>query len=101
MVRNLIGCSRNVQQSPSRKRGIEASKRGVPNRSVPGNQHGIAQEHAKKINQLIRDSKLKVRSQVEGEKLRVFGKSRDDLQEVMKLLNGADLPIPLQYTNYR
>ncbi|GAB4440136.1 MAG: YajQ family cyclic di-GMP-binding protein [Turneriella sp.] len=63
--------------------------------------NGIAQEHAKKINQLIRDSKLKVRSQVEGEKLRVFGKSRDDLQAVMKLLNAADLPIPLQYTNYR
>ncbi len=63
--------------------------------------NGIAQEHAKKINTLIRDSKLKVRSQVEGEKLRVTGKSRDDLQEVMKLLNGAYLPIPLQYTNYR
>lgn len=63
--------------------------------------NGIAQEHAKKINTLIRDSKLKVRSQVEGEKLRVTGKSRDDLQEVMKLLNGANLPIPLQYTNYR
>ncbi|MFO1471441.1 MAG: YajQ family cyclic di-GMP-binding protein [Turneriella sp.] len=63
--------------------------------------NGIAQEHAKKINTLIRDSKLKVRSQVEGEKLRVSGKSRDDLQEVMKLLNGANLPIPLQYTNYR
>jgi len=63
--------------------------------------NGIAQEHAKKINQLIRDSKLKVRSQIEGEKVRVFGKSRDDLQAVMKLLNAADLPIPLQYTNYR
>lgn len=63
--------------------------------------NGIGQEHAKKINTLIRDSKLKVRSQVEGEKLRVTGKSRDDLQEVMKLLNGANLPIPLQYTNYR
>lgn len=63
--------------------------------------NGIEQEHAKKINTLIRDSKLKVRSQVEGEKLRVTGKSRDDLQEVMKLLNGANLSIPLQYTNYR
>lgn len=63
--------------------------------------NGIAQEHAKKINLLIRDSKLKVRSQVEGEKLRVTGKSKDHLQEVMKLLNGANLPIPLQYTNYR
>lgn len=63
--------------------------------------NGIAQEHAKKINILIRDSKLKVRSQVEGEKLRVTAKSKDDLQEVMKLLGGANLPIPLQYTNYR
>ncbi|MBX3720931.1 MAG: YajQ family cyclic di-GMP-binding protein [Turneriella sp.] len=63
--------------------------------------NGIAQEHAKKINVLIRDSKLKVRSQIEGEKLRVTGKSKDDLQEVMKLLNGANLAIPLQYTNYR
>ncbi len=63
--------------------------------------NGIAQEHAKKINQLIRDSKLKVRSQVIDEKVRVTGKSRDDLQDVMKLLNGADLPIPLQYNNYR
>ncbi|HRP68181.1 MAG TPA: YajQ family cyclic di-GMP-binding protein [Turneriella sp.] len=63
--------------------------------------NGIAQEHAKKINVLIRDSKLKVRSQVEGDKVRVSGKSRDDLQAVMKLLNEAELPIPLQYTNYR
>jgi uncharacterized protein YajQ (UPF0234 family) len=63
--------------------------------------HGIALEHAKKINQLIRDSKLKVRSQMEGGKIRVFGKSRDDLQAVIKMLNTADLPIPLQFTNYR
>ncbi|MCX7634051.1 MAG: YajQ family cyclic di-GMP-binding protein [Turneriella sp.] len=62
---------------------------------------GIAQEHAKTIHQLIRDSKLKVRAQTEGEKLRVFSKSKDELQAVMKLLNAANLPIPLQYTNYR
>lgn len=63
--------------------------------------NGIIQEHAKKINQLIRDSKLKVRSQVIDEKVRVTAKSKDDLQDVMQLLNGADLPIPLQYNNYR
>lgn len=63
--------------------------------------NGIAQEHAKKINALIRDSKLKVKSQVTDEKIRVTGKSRDDLQAVMTLLNGANLPIPLQYNNYR
>jgi cyclic-di-GMP-binding protein len=63
--------------------------------------NGIVQEHAKKINQIIRDSKLKVRSQVIEEKVRVTAKSKDDLQEVMQLLSNTELPIPLQYTNYR
>ena len=63
--------------------------------------NGIEQEHAKKINALIKDSKLKVRSQVIDNKVRVFGKSRDDLQQVMQLLSGSNLSIPLQYNNYR
>lgn len=62
---------------------------------------GIDQDHAKKINILIRDSKLKVKSQIQGDQIRVTGKSRDDLQAVMALLRGADLKIELQFTNYR
>jgi len=62
---------------------------------------GIDQESAKKINVLIRDSKLKVKSQIQGEQLRVTGKSKDDLQSVMSLLKGAGLPLELQFTNYR
>jgi uncharacterized protein YajQ (UPF0234 family) len=62
---------------------------------------GIEQDISKKINILIRDSKLKVKSQIQGDQLRVTGKSKDDLQSVMTLLRGADLPIELQFTNYR
>ncbi|MBB6735496.1 YajQ family cyclic di-GMP-binding protein [Cohnella zeiphila] len=62
---------------------------------------GIDQEAAKKINILIRDSKLKVKSQIQGDQLRVTGKSKDDLQAVMQLLRGADLKLELQFINYR
>ena len=62
---------------------------------------GIDQEHAKKINVLIRDSKLKVKSQIQGDQLRVTGKSKDDLQAVMKLLREGDIPLDLQFVNYR
>jgi len=62
---------------------------------------GIDQEHAKKLNVLIRDSKLKVKSQIQGDQLRVTGKNKDDLQSIMGLLKGAGLPLELQFTNYR
>lgn len=62
---------------------------------------GIDQENAKAINTLIRNSKLKVKSQIQGDQIRVSGKSRDDLQKVIQLLKGADLPIELQFVNYR
>ncbi|ANF96580.1 YajQ family cyclic di-GMP-binding protein [Paenibacillus bovis] len=62
---------------------------------------GIDQENAKKINVLIRDSKLKVKSQIQGEQLRVTGKSRDDLQAIIQLLRKADLSLDLQFTNMK
>jgi cyclic-di-GMP-binding protein len=62
---------------------------------------GIDQENAKKINILIRDSKLKVKSQIQSDQLRVTGKAKDDLQSVMALLRGAGLPLELQFINYR
>jgi uncharacterized protein YajQ (UPF0234 family) len=62
---------------------------------------GINQEQAKKINILIRDSKLKVTSQIQGDQIRVTGKSRDDLQKVMQLIKQADLPLELQFNNFR
>jgi uncharacterized protein YajQ (UPF0234 family) len=62
---------------------------------------GIDQEQAKKINVLIRDSKLKVSSQIQGDQIRVTSKSRDDLQKVMQLIKQADLPLELQFNNLR
>ncbi|ANY75560.1 MULTISPECIES: YajQ family cyclic di-GMP-binding protein [Paenibacillus] len=62
---------------------------------------GIDQENAKKINILIRDSKLKVKSQIQGDQIRVTGKSKDDLQTIMQLLRKADLPLDLQFTNFK
>jgi uncharacterized protein YajQ (UPF0234 family) len=63
---------------------------------------GISQENAKKVTKLIRDEGPKsVKSQIQGDQLRVTGKSRDDLQAVIALLKGADLDVALQFTNYR
>ncbi|GAA4265542.1 YajQ family cyclic di-GMP-binding protein [Frondihabitans peucedani] len=63
---------------------------------------GIDQEHAKKINKLIRDEAPKgVKSQIQGDELRVQSKSRDDLQATMALLKGADLDVSLQFVNFR
>ncbi|MDO7905762.1 YajQ family cyclic di-GMP-binding protein [Paenibacillus sp. JX-17] len=62
---------------------------------------GIDQANAKKINVLIKDSKLKVKSQIQGDQIRVTAKSRDDLQAVIQLLRKADLPLELQFTNMK
>ena len=64
--------------------------------------NGIDQEQAKKISKLIRDQGPKtVKAQIQGDELRVSSKSRDDLQDVIALLRGADLEVALQFTNYR
>lgn len=62
---------------------------------------GIDKENAKKITTAIKNAKLKVKAQIQDDQIRVTGKSRDDLQEVIQLLRKLDLPIELQFTNYR
>lgn len=62
---------------------------------------GIETEMAKKITKLVKDSKIKVQTQIQGEQVRVTGKSRDDLQAVIQLVKGADLGQPFQFTNFR
>ncbi len=63
--------------------------------------HGIDAEAAKKIARLVKDSKLKVQASIQGEKVRVTGKQRDDLQAVIQLLRKAELGLPLQFNNFR
>ena len=62
---------------------------------------GIERELAKKIQTTLKDSKIKVDSQINGEKLRVNGKKRDDLQAAMTLLRGGEFERPLQFDNFR
>ncbi|MDG6895803.1 YajQ family cyclic di-GMP-binding protein [Volucribacter amazonae] len=62
---------------------------------------GIDKEMAKKITKLIKDSKLKVQTQIQGEQVRVTGKSRDDLQAVIQLVKNAELGQPFQFNNFR
>lgn len=62
---------------------------------------GLDTELSKKIVKLIKDSKMKVQAQIQSDQVRVTGKKRDDLQEVMQLLREAKIEMPLQYTNFR
>ena len=62
---------------------------------------GIEQKLAKKIVATLKEAKLKVEAQINGDKLRVSGKKRDDLQDAMALLRKADIELPLQFDNFR
>jgi cyclic-di-GMP-binding protein len=62
---------------------------------------GLDQDTARKVVKLIKDSGKKVTTQIQGDQVRVTGKSKDDLQGVMQLLRAADLPVDLQFVNYR
>lgn len=62
---------------------------------------GIEADSARKMVKMIKNSKLKVQAQVQGDQVRVTGKKRDDLQQVIALLKQADFELPLQYINFR
>lgn len=62
---------------------------------------GIDADLARKLVKLIKGSKMKVQAAVQGDKLRITGKKRDDLQAVIALLKDADTELPLQYDNFR
>lgn len=62
---------------------------------------GIDAETGRKITRVVKDSKLKVQASIQGEKVRVTGKQRDDLQDAIRLLRGQKLDLPLQFNNFR
>ena len=62
---------------------------------------GLDKDLARKMVKLIKDSKLKVQAAIQGDQLRINGKKRDDLQQVMQILRDAKLGIPLQFNNFR
>jgi len=100
----------DVFQSKLIKRGISLKSletgdpfaSGKEFRIVSTLKDGISSENAKKVSKIIRDEGPKgVKSQIQGDELRVQSKSRDDLQAVIALLKGSDLDIDLQFINYR
>ncbi|MEO6419338.1 MAG: YajQ family cyclic di-GMP-binding protein [Polyangiaceae bacterium] len=62
---------------------------------------GIETEHAKELVKRIKDSKIKVQASIQEQQVRVAGKNRDDLQAAMQLIRETDLPIELQFINFR
>lgn len=91
-----------------RKVSLKSLSGGIP-KEVGGGRYqatfalnqGIAQDAAKELSKTVRDSKLKVQVQIQGNQLRVQGKKRDDLQQVIALLKDLDYRLPLQYVNFR
>lgn len=91
------------------KRGIDVACMKVEDPEIALNKarqkiilrHGIDSDNARKLVKRIKDAKLKVQAQIQGDQVRVTGKKRDDLQDVIALLKGAELELPLQFTNFR
>lgn len=92
------------------KRGIEHNSLDIPSESEHHGKlyskeiklkQGIEAEMAKKITKLVKESKIKVQAQIQGEQVRITGKSRDDLQAVISLVKSADLGQPFQFNNFR
>ena len=64
-------------------------------------QEGIDKELAKKITALVKQSKSKVQASIQGDSVRITGKKRDDLQQIIQLVKDQNFPVPLQYVNFR
>lgn len=92
------------------KRGLSASGVDMEDKPVHSGKtysltmtfkQGIDQSLAKEIVKLIKESKVKVQTSIQGDKVRVTGKNRDDLQECIQLLKKSDIELPLQFNNFR
>ncbi len=91
------------------KRGIDVGCLEVADPEASGQtvrqkvtlREGVDTELARKIVKMVKETKKKVQAAIQGDQVRITGKKRDDLQEVITLLKGADLGLPLQYTNFR
>ena len=100
----------DILQSKFIKRGIsvkalqygkaESASSGMV-RQVITIQQGISKEKGKEINAVIKETKLKVQSQIQDDQVRVTGKNIDDLQEVIRILKGKEVDVEMQFINFR
>ncbi len=99
----------DILQNKLHKRGVDIACVEIGEPQATGRQahqkitlkQGLDTALAKKIVKMIKDRKMKVQSAIQGEKVRITGKKRDDLQQVIALLKEAKLDLPLQYNNFR
>jgi hypothetical protein len=99
----------DILASKASKRGLDVSSLELKDIERSGKyvsrkvalKQGIDKDMAKKIVKLIKDSKVKVQAAIQGEEVRVTGKKRDDLQEVMQLIRTGELGQPFQFKNFR
>jgi uncharacterized protein YajQ (UPF0234 family) len=91
---------RNVSQRCLDPGEVEAAG-GQTVRQLVKIKQGIETATAKKIVKAIKDEKLKVQAQIQGEELRITGKNRDDLQQAMQRMRGTDFGLDLQFVNFR
>jgi hypothetical protein len=85
---------KSIEEKPAELSGVKARQELMM-------KQGLDQVISKKITKTIKDAKLKVQTQIQGEKVRVTGKKRDDLQEAIALLKDSDIEMPLQFNNFR
>ena len=83
-----------IDEQPVELSGNEARKTAILRR-------GIDTDLARKLVKMVKGSKIKVQAAIQGDKLRISGKKRDDLQATIKLLKEADVDLPMQYENFR
>ncbi len=105
-----IGQARDILQLKLSKRSVDIGCLHADKVEIAGGnkarqemtvRQGVDTELAKKIVKLIKDSKLKVQAAIQGDRVRITGKKRDDLQTVIALLRQQKLGLPLQYINFR
>lgn len=99
----------DILQSKLNKRGVDILCLDVEDPELVGKEarqkailrQGLDADLSRKVVKLIKDKKMKVQAAIQGEKVRVTGKKRDDLQEVISMLKEAKLGMPLQFNNFR
>ena len=91
---------RNVDVGSLDKGEVKVSPTGKAVQEIKVRE-GVDIDLARKIVKLIKNQKIKIQAAIQGEQVRVTGKKRDDLQQIMSFLKEQDLGLPLQYTNFR
>lgn len=99
----------DILQSKLNRRGVDIGCLDVADSEKLGKKvkqkvtlrQGLDSDTARKIVKIIKDAKLKVQAAIQGEKVRITGKKRDDLQQAIATLKAAELDLPLQFNNFR